>query len=65
MNFQVGYRVAICRRSLSDVPHSAASSSGSDYSFGRARLTRHDSLTACTKLDPYAGVPQQKVCKTL
>ncbi|PAV62326.1 hypothetical protein WR25_12440 isoform D [Diploscapter pachys] len=58
--FLVGYRVAICRRGLSDVPHSAASSSGSDYSFGRARLTRHDSLTACAKLDPYAGVPQQK-----
>ncbi|CAI5439518.1 unnamed protein product [Caenorhabditis angaria] len=42
-------------------PHrSASSTSGSDYdSFGRARLTRHDSLTTATKID-HNFVPPSK-----
>ncbi|GMT29583.1 hypothetical protein PFISCL1PPCAC_20880 [Pristionchus fissidentatus] len=52
--FFVGFRIASARR-LVDAHHSASSTSGSDYdSFGRARLTRHDSLTAASvKLDPH------------
>uniref|UniRef100_A0AC34GK78 Uncharacterized protein n=1 Tax=Panagrolaimus sp. ES5 TaxID=591445 RepID=A0AC34GK78_9BILA len=50
---QIGYRISKWRF-LSEIQtaHSSGSSSnGSDYdSFGRARLTRHDSLTTTSKL---------------
>ncbi|CAD6184957.1 unnamed protein product [Caenorhabditis auriculariae] len=43
----------------SEAHRSASSTSGSDYdSFGRARLTRHDSLTTASKID-HAYIGQQ------
>lgn len=60
----MGFRIASARRMV-DAHHSASSTSGSDYdSFGRARLTRHDSLTAASvKMDPHTiyGGPPSKV----
>ncbi|EGT38378.1 hypothetical protein CAEBREN_28508 [Caenorhabditis brenneri] len=55
----IGIRVN--RWAATSEPHrSASSTSGSDYdSFGRARLTRHDSLTTATKVD-HGFVPQSK-----
>ncbi|CAB3410909.1 unnamed protein product [Caenorhabditis bovis] len=44
----------------SDAHRSASSTSGSDYdSFGRARLTRHDSLTTATKIEHAYGPPSK------
>ncbi|CAI4221806.1 unnamed protein product [Auanema sp. JU1783] len=47
-------------RALSDQHHSASSTSGSDYdSYGRARLTRHDSLTTSAKMEHVYGAQQK------
>ncbi|CAI2293020.1 unnamed protein product [Caenorhabditis sp. 36 PRJEB53466] len=53
--------IRINRWAVTSEPHrSASSTSGSDYdSFGRARLTRHDSLTTAAKVD-HGFVPQSK-----
>ncbi|RCN25465.1 hypothetical protein ANCCAN_28822 [Ancylostoma caninum] len=57
----VTYRVTRARV-LAEAHHSASSTSGSDYdSFGRARLTRHDSLTTAAKIDHVYGGPPKTV----
>lgn len=49
-------------RVLAEAHHSASSTSGSDYdSFGRARLTRHDSLTTAAKIEHVYGAPPKQV----
>lgn len=58
----IGYRFSRTR-TLAEQHHSSSSTSGSDYdSYGRARLTRHDSLTAASaKMEHIYGVaPHQK-----
>uniref|UniRef100_A0A8R1IBM5 Transmembrane protein n=1 Tax=Caenorhabditis japonica TaxID=281687 RepID=A0A8R1IBM5_CAEJA len=57
--FKIGIRINTWAAS-SEQHRSASSTSGSDYdSFGRARLTRHDSLTTAAKVD-HGFVPQSK-----
>uniref|UniRef100_A0A7I5E6J7 Semaphorin-1A n=1 Tax=Haemonchus contortus TaxID=6289 RepID=A0A7I5E6J7_HAECO len=57
----VTYRVTRARV-LAEAHHSASSTSGSDYdSFGRARLTRHDSLTTAAKIEHVYGAPPKSV----
>ncbi len=54
---QAGYRISRWRFANTGVQHhSNSSTSGSDYeSYGRARLTRHDSLGATAKIDHVYG----------
>uniref|UniRef100_A0AC34R5U2 Sema domain-containing protein n=2 Tax=Panagrolaimus sp. JU765 TaxID=591449 RepID=A0AC34R5U2_9BILA len=69
VGFMIGYRISRKRfiNELQTAHSSGSSSNGSDYdSYGRARLTRHDSLTTASKLgaDLYSMAPH-KVSDTM
>uniref|UniRef100_F1KUC0 Semaphorin-1A n=1 Tax=Ascaris suum TaxID=6253 RepID=F1KUC0_ASCSU len=58
--FFVGYRISRWRLLQDGRHHSSGSSTGSDYdSYGRARLTRHDSLTTAKIEHVYGTTPSK------